>query len=94
MLAPAPTPSAHAQAPLPASVDTSPAAVTLRKRCPLLSHTTSAPTVSNFMSCGRAKLAAVPAPSATAYAPLPAKVVTSFEVVDNTRTRFPFSSPI
>jgi hypothetical protein len=93
-LAPAPTPSAHAHAPLPANVDTSPAPVTLRRRCPLLSHTTSTPVLSNFISCGRAKLAAVPAPSATVYAPLPAKVVTSPEVADSTRTRLPNSSPM
>jgi hypothetical protein len=91
-LAPTPMPSTHAQAPLPANVDTSPAPVTLRIRCPLLSHTTRTPDSSNFMSCGRMKLAAVPQPSATVNAPLPTKVDTT--PADSLRMRFPKSSAI
>ena len=90
-LAPAPVPSSHAAAPLPTKAVTTPLLLTLRRRWPLLSHTTSAPSASNFMSCGRAKLAAVPTPLATAYSPLPAKVVTS-PAGDRARMRLPRSS--
>ena len=77
-LAAAPVPSANAVLPLPASVVTTPRGVTRRMRQLYVSATTTTPldgiTATPY---GLLKLAAAPVPSANAWLPLPASVVTT-----------------
>jgi hypothetical protein len=76
-LAAAPVPSAHVAAPLPASVVTTPSAVTSRIRLLFWSETTITSLEGiTAMADGPKNFAFVPAPSAKACVPSPASVLT------------------